>query len=93
MDDERFAATARGADVSPESFALPLQVAGQTIIIKTGLAHGDDFRVRGEPDQILDTRLGGVFIVRMDSDRRNDVGMLLGNAEHARKFGQIDADA
>ena len=93
VDDQGLAGFARGANVDAEALALPFQVAFETVIVQAGFADGDDLRVVGQLDQLLHGRLRRVFIVGVDADRGEDVGMLLCQGEHLREVRQVDRHA
>src|SRR5439155_21000973 len=67
VDDERLAGRARCADVRAKSRALPFEIAGQAVIIETGLADRDDFRLARLCDEQLDGGLRLIGVIRMDA--------------------------
>ena len=71
-----------GADVRAKPLTLPLQVAGQPVVVEAGLADREDLRVIGEADQILGADFALVRIVRVYAHRRVQIRMALGQGEH-----------
>src|SRR5689334_9412524 len=93
MDDQGLAAAARRPDVRAKTLPLPLQVARHPVVVQAGLADRDHARVLRELDQLFHTHRRSVLLVRMDSDAREKVVVLLRQREHLGKPGEIDRDA
>ena len=84
MDHERLAGLARRADVTPETLALPREVAFEAIVVEPRLADRDDLGRGGLRHQVRDSGLQRVGVVRMDADGRIQVGVRLRDRDHAR---------
>src|SRR3990172_184879 len=69
MDDQRLTALARGLDVRTKARSLPLELALLAIVIQSGLADGNDFRVLRALDQILGPGTGIPGLIGMHADR------------------------
>ena len=85
VDDDRQPGLARGGDMRAEARLLPVAVAMVVIIIEPALADADDARMRGALDQLGGVDIGMlVGLVRMDADRRPDIGLALGGGDARR---------
>src|SRR5207249_9650819 len=93
MDDQTSTAFARRPDMSAKARALPGQIAGQPVIVESGLADRDDLGSRGERNKLGDRWLRRVFDVGMYADRGEEIGVVCSKLEHRRQLRQVDADA
>ena len=78
VHDQRLARFARRTDVHPEAVALPMQRLLKPVVIQSGFADRKHLRMRGQCDQPFDRGLLRLGRVRMHADRREHIGLRLG---------------
>ena len=93
MDDERFAAATRGADMSAETLALPLGRVLVPVIVEAGLADRDHLGMAGEFQQLFETGLVDIVAIGMHPDRGEQVVVALGQAKHRGQGFELYAHA
>ena len=93
VDHERLRARPRGADVRAKARPLPLEVAGQPVVVEAGLANRDDLGPRRQRDQVVHRRLRRVLVIGMHADRRVQIGVRHRQRVDGGPVGQVDADA
>jgi hypothetical protein len=93
MDDKRFAALPRSADMLAEALPLPFQVAFKAKVIKARFADGDDPGMIGQRRQLRGLRLRQVLVVGMNADRSKQVGVGFRQCKHPGEVFQVDAYA
>ena len=93
MDDQRFSARARGADMRAKPRPLPFQVAVLAIIIQAGFADGDNLRVSRELDQISCRWTVVLVLIRMHANRSKKLRIAFGQCQDPWEISQIDANA
>ena len=54
MDDQRQAGLARRLDMDAQAGLLHRGAVGGVVVVKPGLADADEFRMRGQGDQVVD---------------------------------------
>jgi hypothetical protein len=93
MDDQRQPGFLCGGDMHPKAVFLHLGAVRGVVIIQTALADADEFRMRGQPHQILhrDHRLGGGGH-RMRAGGIEDVRVSFGDGAHLWFLPEFGAD-
>ena len=85
VDDQRQAGFSSGGDMGAEASPLPVAVAVIIEIIESGFTNPDDPGMRGSRNQSGRVDVGmRVRFVRVDADRRPDIGMRVGERDHLR---------
>ena len=93
MDDKWQASLSRGGDMGSKADLLACAVAMIVIIIKPGLADGDDTRMRGHCHQLGGIDMGmGIGFMWMDADAGPDVVLTLGRADNLSPFALAGGD-
>jgi hypothetical protein len=75
MNNQWLVTGSRGTDMAAKTLALPLQIAFQSVVVKTGFPNGDDPRVCRQSDQLRLVRIGALCRIRMDTYGSNQAGM------------------
>jgi len=93
VDDERLARSARRANMRAKTFALPVEVTRQPVIVEAGLADGDDLRFRGPRNQHVHGRLRGVLVIGMHADGGVQVVVVARECVHERPCVHLHGNA